>query len=186
MRRGIGWESNPSIITIHPIVSPLRPARAPLLALNPDWSSPLDEQAIRFYFEGGYVPAPYSVFQAIRKLPPAHWLLLNESGLRVNRYWDFRHIETEDSWSRRREADLLDELDEILSRSVRSRMTSDVPLGAFLSAGIDSSVVVAMMSKYSANPSRHSRSDLKIRNTMKAITHERWRGIWAPSISARI
>jgi asparagine synthase (glutamine-hydrolysing) len=123
-----------------------------LLALNSDWSSPLDEQAIRFYFEGGYVPAPYSVFQAIRKLPPAHWLLLNESGLRVNRYWDFRHIETEDSWSRRREADLLDELDDILSRSVLSQMTSDVPLGGFLSGGIDSSVVVAMMSKYSAKP----------------------------------
>lgn len=123
-----------------------------LLALNPGWSNPLDEQAIRFYFEGGYVPAPYSVFQAMRKLPPAHWLLLNESGLQVNRYWDYRQIEPEDSWNGRREEDLLDELDEILSRSVRSRMISDVSLGAFLSGGIDSSIVVALMAKYSAEP----------------------------------
>lgn len=123
-----------------------------LLALNPGWSSPLDDQAIRFYFEGGYVPAPYSVFQAIRKLPPAHWLLLSESGLQVNRYWDFRQIETKYSWNSRREEDLLDELDEILSRSVRSRTISDVPLGAFLSGGIDSSIVVAMMAKCLAEP----------------------------------
>ncbi len=120
-----------------------------LLALNPSWSNPLDEQAIRFYFESGYVPAPYSVFRAMRKLPPAHWLLLNASGLQVKRYWDYRHIATEHSWEQRREDDLIDELDEILSRSVRSRMISDVPLGAFLSGGIDSSIVVAMMAKFS-------------------------------------
>jgi asparagine synthase (glutamine-hydrolysing) len=123
-----------------------------LLALNPEWSNPLDEQAIRFYFESGFVPAPYSVFRAIRKLRPAHWLLLNESGLHVNRYWDYRQIATEHSWNSRREEDLLDELDGILSRSVRSRMISDVPLGAFLSGGIDSSIVVAMMAKCSAEP----------------------------------
>jgi len=121
-----------------------------LLALNPSWSNPLDEQAIRFYFESGYVPAPYSVFRAMRKLPPAHWLLLNESGLHVKRYWDYRQIATEHSWEQRREDDLLDELDEILSRSVHSRMVSDVPLGAFLSGGIDSSIVVAMMAKFSS------------------------------------
>jgi asparagine synthase (glutamine-hydrolysing) len=120
-----------------------------LLALNPEWSNPLDEQAIRFYFESGYVPAPYSVFRAMRKLPPAHWLLLRESELQVERYWDYRQIATEHSWEQRREDDLLDELDEILSRSVRSRMIGDVPLGAFLSGGIDSSIVVAMMAKFS-------------------------------------
>ena len=120
-----------------------------LLALNPEWSNPLDEQAIRFYFESGYVPAPYSVFRAMRKLPPAHWLLLSESELQVERYWDYRQIATEESWNDRREEDLLDELDEILLRSVRSRMISDVPLGAFLSGGIDSSIVVAMMARFS-------------------------------------
>jgi asparagine synthase (glutamine-hydrolysing) len=123
-----------------------------LLALNPSWSSPLDEQALRFYLESGYVPAPYSIFQAIRKLRPAHWLLLRENGLCIERYWDFRQIVPEANWEDRREEDLLDELEEILCRSVRSRMISDVPLGAFLSGGIDSSVVVAVMAKHSSQP----------------------------------
>lgn len=120
-----------------------------LLALNPNWSSPLDEQALRFYLECGYVPAPFSIYQAIRKLQPAHWLLLNQEGLHIERYWDFRQIPPEPNWEDRREEDLLDELEEILCRSVRSRMISDVPLGAFLSGGIDSSVVVALMAKQS-------------------------------------
>lgn len=123
-----------------------------LLALNSNWATPLDEQALRFYLESGYVPAPYSIFQAIRKLPPAHWLLLNESGLQVKRYWDYRHIPPERSWAHRTEEDLLDELDEIVSRCVRSRMIGDVPLGAFLSGGIDSSIIVAMMAKQSSQP----------------------------------
>jgi asparagine synthase (glutamine-hydrolysing) len=123
-----------------------------LLTLDPNLSRELDEQALRLYLESGYVPAPYSIFRAIRKLPPAHWLMLNEHGLQIERYWDFRQIAPELSWNNRHEEDLCDELDEILSRSVRSRMISDVPLGAFLSGGIDSSLVVAMMAKHSSRP----------------------------------
>ena len=123
-----------------------------LLALQPNLSRDLDEQAVRLYLEGGYVPAPYSIFRAIRKLPPAHWLVFRGGRLQVERYWDFRRITPESAWEKRREEDLLDELDELLSRSVKSRMISDVPLGAFLSGGIDSSVVVAVMAKYSSRP----------------------------------
>jgi asparagine synthase (glutamine-hydrolysing) len=118
-----------------------------LLSLDGGLSSPLDEQALRFYLEGGYIPAPYSVFQKIRKLPPAHWLLIDEAGIQIRRYWDYRQLAPEYSWERRRAEDLLDELEEILSRSVRSRMIGDVPVGAFLSGGIDSSLVVAMMAR---------------------------------------
>jgi asparagine synthase (glutamine-hydrolysing) len=123
-----------------------------LLALKPKLSQELDEQAIRFYLESGYVPAPYSIYREMRKLAPAHWLLLDHRGLQIERYWDFRHIAPEVSWEGRREDDLLDELDSILSRSVRSRMISDVPLGAFLSGGIDSSLVVAMMANHCSRP----------------------------------
>jgi asparagine synthase (glutamine-hydrolysing) len=123
-----------------------------LLALKPKLSQELDEQALRFYMESGYVPAPYSIYREIRKLPPAHWLRFDQRGLHINRYWDFRHITPEVSWEGRREDDLLDELDSLLSRIVRSRMISDVPLGAFLSGGIDSSLVVAMMAKHSSSP----------------------------------
>ena len=120
-----------------------------LLSLNSGWSNPLDEQALRFFVESGYIPAPYSAFEQIRKLPPAHWMLADESGLRIQRYWESRNIPPEPSWRNRKEDDLLDELDEILNRSVASRMISDAPLGAFLSGGIDSSLVVAMMAKRS-------------------------------------
>jgi asparagine synthase (glutamine-hydrolysing) len=120
-----------------------------LLALDESWSSPRDEQALRFYMEGGYIPAPYSAYQKISKLPPAHWLLIDADGLRLQRYWDFRSIPPEHSWMQRNEEDLLDELEEIVSRSVRSRLVSDVPIGAFLSGGIDSSLVVAIMAKQS-------------------------------------
>jgi asparagine synthase (glutamine-hydrolysing) len=123
-----------------------------ILSLRPDLSTEFDEQALRFYLESGYIPAPWSIFRSIRKLPPAHWLLLTSGGILMKRYWDFRQLPVERSWEHRKEEDLLDELDEIVCRSVRSRMISDVPLGAFLSGGIDSSLVVAIMAKYSAQP----------------------------------
>lgn len=123
-----------------------------LFALDPALSRELDEQALRYYLEIGYIPAPWSVHKAVRKLPPAHWLILDRSGLRLRRYWDFRHIAPEPAWRRRSEEDLLDELEEIVSRSVRLRMIADVPLGAFLSGGIDSSLVVAIMRKHSSQP----------------------------------
>lgn len=123
-----------------------------LLSMNPGWADPLDDQALRLYIESGYIPAPFSIFRQFRKLAPAHWLLLDESGLTVQRYWDFRQVIPERRWETRREDDLLDELDEMLSRSVRSRMVSDAPLGAFLSGGIDSSTVVAMMARQSELP----------------------------------
>ena len=125
-----------------------------LFALDASLSPELDEQALRYYLEIGYIPAPWSIHREIRKLPPAHYLMLDASGLRVRRYWDFRHIVPEQRWSRRSETDLLDELDEIISRSVRLRMVADVPLGAFLSGGIDSSLVVAAMRRHSAQPIR--------------------------------
>jgi len=125
-----------------------------ILSLKPELSRGIDKQAVRFYLEAGYVPAPWSIYPAIRKLPPAHWLVLDSNGVRMQRYWNFRQIQPERSWEDRNEEDLLDELDELLLRSVRSRMVSDVPLGAFLSGGIDSSLIVAMMAKSSSQSIR--------------------------------
>jgi len=123
-----------------------------LFSLVPTLSKEIDEQALRFYLETGYVPAPYSIYKNIRKLPPAHYILFSDKGLHVGRYWDFRQIQTESSWVQRSEEDLLDELDEIVTRSVNSRLVSDVPLGAFLSGGIDSSLIVAVMAKHLPRP----------------------------------
>jgi asparagine synthase (glutamine-hydrolysing) len=113
----------------------------------------LDVSALRTYLEAGYIPAPASIYESIRKLPPGHYLMLSAEGeLTVKQYWDFRHIAPEPSWNQRREGDLLDELDEILTRSVRLRMVSDAPVGAFLSGGIDSSLIVAKMASFSSRP----------------------------------
>ncbi|OGW31424.1 MAG: asparagine synthase (glutamine-hydrolyzing) [Nitrospirae bacterium RIFOXYB2_FULL_43_5] len=121
-----------------------------LYALGCDLSCEIDEQALRFYLELGYIPAPYFIYKSIRKLPPAHYLLLSDGELRIERYWDFRHITPDNAV--KSEEELIEELDLLISRCVQSRMVSDVPLGAFLSGGIDSSLIVAMMNKFTSKP----------------------------------
>lgn len=121
-----------------------------LRAMSPGLGHTLDINALRLYLESGYIPAPLSIDEEIRKLPPAHYMLVDADGVRLHRYWDFRGIAPDTSLEHRSEDDLLDELDGIVERAVRSRMISDVPLGAFLSGGIDSSLVVAMMQKHSS------------------------------------
>lgn len=123
-----------------------------LFALFPSLPRTLDPQAMRYFVEAGYVPTPFSIFREVRKLPPAHWLTFENGQVRVQRYWDFRNILPESAWEKRDERELLDELDGVLSRSVRQRMVSDVPLGSFLSGGIDSSLVSAIMAKASSRP----------------------------------
>jgi asparagine synthase (glutamine-hydrolysing) len=123
-----------------------------LHALLPDLSRALDGQALRLYLEAGYVPAPLSIFEGVHKLLPAHFLTWRAGRLSVERYWDYAGIAPELGWERRSEPDLLDELQEIVERSVRWRLLSDVPLGAFLSGGIDSTVVVGAMRRLASGP----------------------------------
>jgi len=124
----------------------------PLFKLFNQLSTEYDEQALRLFLESGYVPAPHSIHKDIKKLPASHFLEVSESGLEIKRYWDLRTITPETSWKRRSEGDLLDELDEVLVQSVKQRMITDVPFGAFLSGGIDSSLMVAMMGKHTNTP----------------------------------
>lgn len=123
-----------------------------LLELLPNVTREYDPQAIRLYLESGYIPAPYSVHAQLRKLPAAHSVQVSESGIELRRYWDLRRIQTNEDWVRRKQDDLVDELEQIVSRSVASRMVGDVPIGAFLSGGLDSSLVVAMMQKHASKP----------------------------------
>lgn len=110
----------------------------------------VDFEGLRTYLDIGYFPGAHSLFQKIRRCPPAHYLWLDKNGLTAHRYWNPAAIQPEMSWKARSEGDLLDELDALIRDSVKSRMVSDVPLGAFLSGGIDSSLVVAMMSQLSS------------------------------------
>jgi asparagine synthase (glutamine-hydrolysing) len=104
-----------------------------------------DPAGISQYLTYGYVPGPSSAFQGMRKLPPAHYLLCRDGKVEVVRYWRLRR----DRKSDRPEAEWCEEILTRLEEAVRLRLVSDVPLGAFLSGGIDSSAIVAMMSRAS-------------------------------------
>src|SRR5215470_19025410 len=118
------------------------------LLAHPRVERELDPQALDAYFTLGYVPDPLSIFRGIHKLPPGHYLTLRNGGVTVKPYWDFDFRES----PQRSEVDYLEELRSLLDESVRLRLISDVPLGAFLSGGIDSSTVVALMARYLGQP----------------------------------
>ncbi len=118
------------------------------LARHPKVSTEMDLEALELYLHLQYIPPPWSIYQDIRKLPPAHYAVFDANGLQIQRYWnvDYRRKQ------RISESDALDCLEEKLTDAVRLRMISDVPLGALLSGGVDSSVVVALMAKLSGEP----------------------------------
>lgn len=111
----------------------------------------LSYEALDSYFAFGYISNDLSIYKNIKKLNPAHYLIASfgkEPGISINRYWDIffepDFSKTEDEW--------VEELQDSFLETVRLHMISDVPLGAFLSGGIDSSSVVAMMAKISSRP----------------------------------
>jgi asparagine synthase (glutamine-hydrolysing) len=114
-------------------------------ALISDGSLTIDPEALRAYLEIGYVPAPLSIHRDIRKLLPGHYLKVDARSLRRIKYWDFRAIKPEPGLAARPETELVDELAELIREAVRDRLMADVPLGAFLSGGVDSALVVAAM-----------------------------------------
>ncbi len=119
-----------------------------VLLEHPEVRREIDPKAIDAYLTLGYVPDPLSIFRGIHKLPPGHYLTLADGKVNVSEYWDFK-FSTEEP---RSEGDYLDELRFLLDESVRLRLISDVPLGAFLSGGIDSSTVVALMARHMGQP----------------------------------
>jgi len=112
-----------------------------------DWSA----DALDAYLALQYVPCPQTIYEAVFKLPAAHYLLAEPGRVSVKRYWDLEFSGTGDA---SREDEYLDKLEAMLFEAVKLRMISDVPLGAFLSGGIDSSLVVAAMSKLSTGSGR--------------------------------
>ena len=108
----------------------------------------MSPSALIHYVPYGYVPDPESMFQGIRKLPPGHYLTCKRGNVRVSKYWDVRY-----RVGKPQSVDAcIDQMMEIFSEAVRIRLISEVPLGAFLSGGIDSSMVVAMMAKHMGEP----------------------------------
>jgi asparagine synthase (glutamine-hydrolysing) len=128
-----------------------------LKALVPRLRPEIDRDALADYLRFSYVPAPRSIFRDVAKLPPGHLLIVEPNGTaRQHRWWDLRPlvvagVEKPLALS---PAEAEDELDRLLRQAVGSRMIADVPLGAFLSGGIDSSTVVAQMQAQSSRPVR--------------------------------
>jgi asparagine synthase (glutamine-hydrolysing) len=110
----------------------------------------LDPHAVEEYFAFGYVPDPRSIFKGVFKLPPGHTLTVRHGTPppAPRRYWDIRFA----SDIERSESAIAQELVDRLHEAVSSHLVADVPLGAFLSGGVDSSAVVAMMAELSAGP----------------------------------
>ena len=108
----------------------------------------IDPSSIDCFLAYGYIPAPWSIWRDVRKLPPAHTLVWEEGHTSINRYWylDYSHKRCEDT------RELEEELRRLVAAAVRRRMIADVPLGAFLSGGVDSSIVVAEMAGASTEP----------------------------------
>lgn len=120
------------------------------LLCHPDLRRDLDPTAVEDYFAYGYVPDPKCIYRDVRKLAPGHTLALRrgEAPARPRRYWDVSFH----TGPPRAEADLAEELIERLREAVSVRLIAEVPLGAFLSGGVDSSAVVAMMAALSDGP----------------------------------
>jgi asparagine synthase (glutamine-hydrolysing) len=121
------------------------------LLQHPDVKREINLQAISDFLSFGYVPDPATAFNSISKLPPGHTLIFKDGMVSARRYWDFDYSGDSAAQGLREpeapEDDYIERLRELIAESVRARLESDVPLGAFLSGGIDSSVVVAMMAR---------------------------------------
>lgn len=123
-----------------------------------DFHNEIDRRVLPLYFQYGYIPAPYSIYQDIYKLMPGTWLSVDAATLEAEQdtYWDVKQVAKQGAahpftGTRGQAADRLEEL---LKEAVRGQMISDVPLGAFLSGGIDSALVVSIMQAVSDIPVR--------------------------------
>lgn len=113
------------------------------------WTPALNPHAIHDYLALRYVPGDRTVFSQIRRLPAGHYLTFRKGELRLHRYWQPPECDSPD---RRSENECLEEFSVLMEKSVRRRMISDVPLGAYLSGGLDSSTIVGAMAQVASHP----------------------------------
>lgn len=118
------------------------------LCESPTFDRTISHAAVDQYLTYQYVPHPQSIYRSAKKLPPGHYAVVSESGLNVRNYWSV-------DWKREvdiGEAEAVRTLQETLADSIQLRLRSDVPLGAFLSGGIDSSLIVSLAQEYLDQP----------------------------------
>ena len=113
------------------------------LLCDPQVDRSIDRQAIDEYLSFLFIPQPRTIYEQVKKLPPASYGLYQDGQFQIHPYWEVRY----DQVRVRREEESVEELDLLLRQAVEMRMLADVPVGAFLSGGLDSSLVVALMQK---------------------------------------
>lgn len=114
---------------------------------HPEFRGDINLEALDAYLTFGYVPDPLTIFSDVHKLPPGHHLKFKDGRVHVEQYWDFPYEHPQQNPARS-EDECLEELRDLLDEAVRLRMEADVPLGAFLSGGVDSSTVVGLMARH--------------------------------------
>lgn len=126
-------------------------SEAKSILVNPEVDRGLDATALDHYLAYQYTPRDGSIFRGIRKLRPGHYLKVSAGALTTNQYWELP-LPRGDRAFGGGERQVLHELETVLADAVRAHLVADVPLGAFLSGGIDSSLVVALMARASDRP----------------------------------
>jgi len=111
-------------------------------------SLPMNDEALHHYLTYNYVPRPFTMFAGVSHVLPGHWMRIDRAGTTSHRWWDLSSIQpveqSESAW--------IEELNATLDDAVRIRLRADVPFGAFLSGGVDSSTIVGLMSRHMSNP----------------------------------
>ncbi len=130
-----------------------------LLALNPDLAE-MDSNALYEYLTIRIITPPRSMFRNIRKLPPAHYLTFKDGKIEIKRYWDLRF----EPKLNKPFGNILDTLDHNIQETVQYHLVSDVPVGAFLSGGVDSSLVVSMMAQCAKGSFKTFSGDVPYKN----------------------
>ena len=126
------------------------------LHAHPAWTPTIDRGALSAFMRHNYVPAPFTIYQGVWKLEPGMYAVFKEDGqVSIRRYWDLREVvrsgrEARRAWSDETRSDL----EVVMRDAIERRMIADVPLGALLSGGIDSSLVTALMQAQRATPVR--------------------------------
>jgi len=124
-------------------------SRLNALMIHPRCPSDIDYESLGLYLDMGFVPAPWSIIKGVKKLQPGHALWVDKKSIAKHCYWSLDSIIIDNSLKDVSENELIDRLDVLLNDSVKLHLASDVPLGTFLSGGIDSSLITAIMCQYS-------------------------------------
>jgi asparagine synthase (glutamine-hydrolysing) len=115
---------------------------------HPKFDKTVNQNAVSLYLQQGYIPYPHCIFEYAHKLPAGAYLELdNKQEITIEKYWDIQEVYANSTVNKASEADLEEELEQVLTESFELRMVADVPVGAFLSGGIDSSTVTALLQK---------------------------------------